>query len=103
MLTRAITVEEVPSLNWKELQDALYYGHDLNDQPATCKQGADLIRAVYEEYERRGLKSWSRRSSEGSEAAAGARGEFSALFLGRKRCGQHHCPTASSNWSTACT
>ncbi len=56
VLTRAITVEEVPSLNWKELQDALYYGHDLNDHPETCKQGADLIRAVFAEYERRGVE-----------------------------------------------
>ena len=56
VLTRAITVEEVPKLNWKELQDALYYGHDLNDKPGPCQQGADLIRAVFEEYGRRGLK-----------------------------------------------
>jgi len=55
VLTRAITVEEVPHLNWKELQDALYYGHDLNDHPETCRQGAELIRAVYAEYERRGV------------------------------------------------
>ncbi len=55
VITRPFTPEEVPELNLTELQDALYYAHELNDQPETCADGAALIRAIFDEYEERGL------------------------------------------------
>ncbi|MFW6189393.1 MAG: hypothetical protein ACOC7T_03085 [Planctomycetota bacterium] len=53
--TREFSAEELPELNLKELQDALYYAHDLNDAAATEEEGAGLIRAVFDEYEKRGF------------------------------------------------
>ncbi len=43
------------TLNWQELQDELYRAHELNDDPQTCQEGARRIRAIFREYERRGV------------------------------------------------
>jgi hypothetical protein len=47
---------ELARLNWKELQDELYKAHELNDQPEACAEGGRRIRAIFEEYARRGVK-----------------------------------------------
>ncbi|MFO8006717.1 MAG: hypothetical protein R6V05_03180 [Candidatus Brocadiia bacterium] len=43
------------TLNWQELQDELYRAHELNDQPETREEGARRIRAIFDEYARRGI------------------------------------------------
>jgi hypothetical protein len=47
--------EGLSGLNWKQLQDALYAAHNLNDRAETREQGAELIRRVFGEYARRGI------------------------------------------------
>jgi hypothetical protein len=47
---------DLAQLNWKELQDELYKAHELNDQPEACAEGGRRIRAIFEEYARRGVK-----------------------------------------------
>jgi hypothetical protein len=47
---------ELARLNWKELQDELYKAHELNDNAETCAEGGRRIRAVFEEYARRGVR-----------------------------------------------
>ncbi len=43
------------TLNWQELQDELYRAHELNDRPKTRQEGARRIRAIFDEYARRGV------------------------------------------------
>ena len=42
-------------LNWYELQHALYDAHAERDNEETREQGIEKIRAIYEEYARRGV------------------------------------------------
>ncbi len=47
---------DLTKLNWKELQDALYRAHELRDTPETREDGARRVRAIREEYARRGVR-----------------------------------------------
>ncbi|MGD2174085.1 MAG: hypothetical protein PVJ27_01680 [Candidatus Brocadiaceae bacterium] len=50
-----VPMPDLTGLNWQELQDELYRAWDLHNDPETREEGDQRIRAIYEEYARRGV------------------------------------------------
>lgn len=48
-------VADLTKLNWYYLQKAMYEAWGMYDKPDTKEQGRTRIKAVYEEYVRRGV------------------------------------------------
>ncbi len=53
--TKLPKAPDLRNLNWYYLQKAMYAAWSLYDQPATTEEGRQRIRAVYDEYARRGV------------------------------------------------
>ncbi len=53
-------LDEVRKLNLYELQHAVYVAFGKIDQPDTKAQGLDMLRAIFGEFERRGIKQYVR-------------------------------------------
>jgi len=58
MAKKSTSAAQTPlrKLSWYLLQQALYAAHDEFDNAATKKSGEQKIRAIWQEYARRGMK-----------------------------------------------
>ncbi len=48
--------DNLPKLDWKELQEQIYSAHKLVDDPATRDEGVRQLKLIYAEYARRGVR-----------------------------------------------